>query len=116
MVSNARLDLPDPLTPVMTVNWLRGISAFMFLRLWTRAPRIEITSFDILPSPPVAAMLAVVPCAEPIDTSIDRDEGSNLKALTPVMWPTYTRFMVADVEVACREKQVPICRIGFWAG
>src|SRR5262249_40856863 len=79
IVSKARLDLPEPLTPVTTVNWLRGISAFMFLRLWTRAPRIEITSFDILTllSPPAAAMTAVEPCVEPINISIGRDRRSN---------------------------------------
>src|SRR6202030_801951 len=38
MVSNARLDLPEPETPVTTVMALWGISKLMFLRLWTRAP------------------------------------------------------------------------------
>src|SRR5262245_21541778 len=38
MVSNARLDLPDPESPVTTVRLLRGISTEMFFRLWTRAP------------------------------------------------------------------------------
>src|SRR5215469_11254866 len=28
----------------MTVNWLCGISSEMFLRLWTRAPRIRMKS------------------------------------------------------------------------
>src|SRR5262249_12193770 len=37
-VSNARLDLPDPDKPVMTIRRSRGISSEMFLRLWTRAP------------------------------------------------------------------------------
>src|SRR5689334_24890539 len=38
MVSNARLDLPEPERPVTTVRLLRGISTEMFFRLWTRAP------------------------------------------------------------------------------
>src|SRR5215470_3397414 len=38
MVSNARLDLPEPESPVTTTSWSRGISSEMFLRLWTRAP------------------------------------------------------------------------------
>src|SRR5687767_9269343 len=38
MVSNARLDLPEPDSPVITTTLSRGISTEMFLRLWTRAP------------------------------------------------------------------------------
>src|ERR1700732_317323 len=38
MVSKARLDLPEPLTPVMTTSWLRGILTYKFLRLCCRAP------------------------------------------------------------------------------
>src|SRR5215831_5282761 len=38
MVSNARLDLPEPERPVMTTSRSRGISTEMFLRLCTRAP------------------------------------------------------------------------------
>src|SRR5436190_19231544 len=38
MVSNARLDLPEPDSPVTTTRRSRGISTEMFLRLWTRAP------------------------------------------------------------------------------
>src|SRR5262245_29970941 len=38
MVSNARLDLPEPESPVTTTSLSRGISSEMFLRLWTRAP------------------------------------------------------------------------------
>src|SRR5580700_842722 len=38
MVSKARLDLPDPDSPVMTTSLSRGISTEMFLRLCTRAP------------------------------------------------------------------------------
>src|SRR6267142_6296007 len=39
MVSNARDDLPEPLSPVITVKVLRGISTEMFFKLCWRAPR-----------------------------------------------------------------------------
>src|SRR4051812_41250806 len=39
MVSKARLDLPDPESPVTTTSLSRGISTSIFLRLCTRAPR-----------------------------------------------------------------------------
>ena len=52
MVSKAREDLPDPLTPVTTVNWLIGIENEMFLRLLTRAPRTVIASSDIVENRP----------------------------------------------------------------
>src|SRR5579863_10074031 len=38
MVSKARLDLPEPESPVTTISLSRGISTEMFLRLCTRAP------------------------------------------------------------------------------
>src|SRR5712691_8230040 len=38
MVSKARLDLPEPESPVTTMRLSRGISSEMFLRLCTRAP------------------------------------------------------------------------------
>src|SRR5438132_10919632 len=38
MVSNARLDFPDPDRPVTTMSLSRGSSSDTFLRLWTRAP------------------------------------------------------------------------------
>src|ERR1700737_1921908 len=44
MVSNAREDFPEPLTPVTTVMALCGISTLMFFRLWTRAPRTRMDS------------------------------------------------------------------------
>src|SRR5271165_1034956 len=47
MVSNASDDLPEPETPVTTVSWLCGISKSMFFRLWTRAPRTMMLSFDM---------------------------------------------------------------------
>ena len=47
MVSKAREDLPEPLTPVTTVMALCGTSTVTFLRLWTRAPRMEITSWAV---------------------------------------------------------------------
>jgi hypothetical protein len=42
MVSKARDDLPDPLTPVMTISRLCGSVTSMFLRLCVRAPRTTI--------------------------------------------------------------------------
>src|SRR5713226_7624102 len=42
MVSNARLDLPEPDKPVMTIIRSRGSSTEMFRRLWTRAPWTEM--------------------------------------------------------------------------
>lgn len=39
MVSNANELLPDPLGPVMTTNWLWGISTSTWRRLCTRTPR-----------------------------------------------------------------------------
>src|SRR5664279_4056244 len=50
MVSKASEDLPDPETPVTTVSRLCGISKSMFFRLWTRAPRTVMLSFDMAPS------------------------------------------------------------------
>lgn len=46
MVSNASEDFPDPETPLITVSSPWGISQEMFFRLWVRAPRITIASFD----------------------------------------------------------------------
>src|SRR3954464_15818858 len=42
MVSKASDDLPEPLSPVMTVKVLRGISTEMFFKLCWRAPRTVI--------------------------------------------------------------------------
>ena len=39
MVSNASDDLPDPLTPVMTMSWPTGSEMLTFFRLCVRAPR-----------------------------------------------------------------------------
>src|SRR5712692_7562380 len=38
MVSKARLDLPEPDSPVTTMSLSRGISTVIFFRLCTRAP------------------------------------------------------------------------------
>src|SRR6267154_6758426 len=43
MVSKASEDLPEPDSPVNTTSRSRGISRSTFLRLCSRAPRIEIT-------------------------------------------------------------------------
>ena len=42
MVSKASDDLPDPLTPVMTISERCGSVTSTFLRLWVRAPRTTI--------------------------------------------------------------------------
>lgn len=44
MVSNAKEDLPEPDSPVITTNLPRGISRLIFLRLCSRAPRTDINS------------------------------------------------------------------------
>src|SRR6266566_5427478 len=43
-MSNAKLDLPEPLSPVTTLRACRGISTLMFFRLCWRAPRTLIRS------------------------------------------------------------------------
>src|SRR5699024_10915344 len=45
MVSNARLDLPDPDSPVITMNFSRGRVRLTFFRLCSRAPLMTILSF-----------------------------------------------------------------------
>lgn len=42
MVSKAKLDFPDPDSPVKTTNRSRGSSTDTFFRLCSRAPRTEI--------------------------------------------------------------------------
>src|SRR4030095_16675141 len=44
MVSKARLDLPDPERPVITISELRGSSRSTSLRLCSLAPRMTIRS------------------------------------------------------------------------
>ena len=44
-------DLPDPLSPVMTTSWSRGMMRSMFLRLCSRAPRMMMLLPDT-PTPP----------------------------------------------------------------
>lgn len=43
MVLNANDDFPEPETPVKTTNLFFGMSKSIFLRLFSRAPRIFIT-------------------------------------------------------------------------
>src|SRR5258708_27318865 len=50
MVSKARLDLPDPDSPVITIMRSRGSSTETFLRLWTRAPCAEMVVLGALRS------------------------------------------------------------------
>jgi hypothetical protein len=44
MVSKVNEDLPDPLSPVITVRVLRGMATSMFFRLCWRAPCTEMRS------------------------------------------------------------------------
>src|SRR5207302_3499247 len=50
MVSKASDDLPEPLSPVITVKVLRGISTEMFFKLCWRAPRtvMLLIAMDLL--------------------------------------------------------------------
>src|SRR3990170_833652 len=48
MVSKASEDLPEPDSPVITTSLSRGRSSEMFLRLCSRAPRMEINLEVIL--------------------------------------------------------------------
>src|SRR5260221_7218853 len=57
MVSKAREDLPEPLSPVITTSESRGISISIFFRLCSRAPRTEIFAPSILALPKAFAML-----------------------------------------------------------
>src|SRR5918994_5403202 len=47
MVSKARLDLPEPDSPVNTISRSRGSSTLMFLRLCSRAPRTLMTDCEL---------------------------------------------------------------------
>ena len=53
MVSNARLDLPEPDRPVMTTSLSRGIETSTLRRLCSRAPRMTIASEAMDRSPVV---------------------------------------------------------------
>src|SRR5215831_17780684 len=48
MVSNARDDFPEPLSPVMTTRRSRGMSTERFLRLCWRAPRTAIALLTVV--------------------------------------------------------------------
>ena len=67
MVSNARLDLPEPDKPVTTIRLSRGISREMLRRLWTRAPctAIVVRAVPREPAPrdPLPAVAFVVAAA-----------------------------------------------------
>src|SRR5688500_18977113 len=57
-VAKARLLLPDPEGPVMTIRRLRGRSQSMPWRLWTRAPRMAIASGEDFTRPRKRVILA----------------------------------------------------------
>src|SRR3989338_8274758 len=48
MVSNASEDFPEPERPVITVIAPRGISTFIFFKLWVRAPFTRSQSLPCL--------------------------------------------------------------------
>src|SRR5690606_19636518 len=48
MVSNASVDLPEPLTPVMTISWPVGRVRSRLRRLFWRAPRTTMPCEDDL--------------------------------------------------------------------
>src|ERR687884_707271 len=50
MVSKARLDLPEPDSPVITISALRGILRCRSLRLCSRAPETTISPCDLTAS------------------------------------------------------------------
>src|SRR5215467_12382050 len=51
MVSKASDDLPEPLSPVITVSVLRGISTEIFFKLCWRAPRTVMLLIAMGPLP-----------------------------------------------------------------
>src|SRR3954451_8176665 len=55
MVSNARLDLPEPDSPVNTIRESRGSSRETSLRLCSRAPRMISCSATVGPRDPGSA-------------------------------------------------------------
>ncbi len=67
-VSKARLDFPDPETPVTTVIALWGIVTSIFFRLWTRAPRTRISSVSL---PSCSVRRAADSPAPPLDWAIN---------------------------------------------
>src|SRR6185503_8071640 len=48
IVSNTMDDLPEPETPVKIVIWRFGIRKDTFFKLFSRAPRISIYSWDTI--------------------------------------------------------------------
>src|ERR1035437_3596875 len=70
MVSNASDDLPDPDTPVITVNFSWGMESEMFLRLWTRAPWILIKSST-------GILIIRLRQCEPGELSVQRSDAEN---------------------------------------
>jgi hypothetical protein len=46
-VSKAKLDFPEPESPVMTTNLCRGIATSIFFRLCNFAPLIRMCSFGL---------------------------------------------------------------------
>src|SRR3954451_24401090 len=70
MVSKARLDLPDPDSPVTTTSLSRGISTLTFLRLCTRAPCTAM----VVRTPLVRASLVLILGVSHIDEGLLFDQ------------------------------------------
>src|SRR5580704_18099576 len=64
MVSKAREDFPEPLSPVITVRLLRGISTSMFLRLCWRAPCTVIRSNIVWVTDGKMSLYCGAPCTD----------------------------------------------------
>src|SRR4051812_13182753 len=91
MVSNARLDFPDPESPVTTMSLSRGISTEMFLRLCTRAP---CTAMVVRAGARDAFRLAVDLVA--IRSSLEVEEGQFLHFDIALPRELYRRRGLAD--------------------
>ena len=97
MVSNARLDLPEPESPVITTSLSRGISTSTFLRLCSRAPRMTIDESD---------MCSPVLCFAASDSSA--------RQRTPVRVVRASRFVQALFDAASARDPAPmrqLCRV-----
>src|SRR6188472_2762076 len=74
MVPNTSDDLPDPETPVNTVNRRLGISTLTSFRLFSRAPWTRIRSWLSARCSLGEAMLAIISCSRP-EPRLDVDVG-----------------------------------------
>src|SRR5580658_787451 len=97
MVSKASELFPDPLSPVITVKVLRGISTLMFFRLCWRAPCTEMR-FNMLRLSPLSFTLKL----PPIDSNSTDTKQNLCDAFKG--FDVYYRSTCADV-VTCRGRR-----------